>query len=255
MRPFRLLVAVPAAALLATGCTSEVIPGRASPAPVSPTAPTPAPSPTVADNGVAELPADDIVLRARAALRAATAVRVKGFVADGAQRVSLDLRYSGRDSGGVVGQRGQVVEFRKVGRFVYVKGDRKFWLANGGEQAARLLTGAWLKASATDKRFGDLTSFTDLAKATADLLPRAGTLTTGSRRTVAGRPAVRLEDNGLTGGAVYVATTGKPYPLLIEASDQPTDQNKITFSGYDERRPVPLPPADQVIDSAVLPGG
>ena len=70
-----------------------------------------------------------------------------------------------------------------------------------------------------------------------------------------GRPAVRLEDNGLTAAPLYVATTGKPYPLLIEASDQPSDQDKITFTGYDGSRPVPLPPADQVIDSAVLPGG
>ena len=73
----------------------------------------------------------------------------------------------------MVGQRGQVVEFRKVGRFVYVKGEPEVLAGNGGEQAARLLTGKWLKAPSTDKRFGDLTAFTDLAKARRPiLLPR-----------------------------------------------------------------------------------
>lgn len=256
MRPSRLLVAAPAAVLLAAGCTGGTTAGNASPAPASPSAPvTRAPSPSVADNGVAALPADDVLIKARAALRTATAVRIDGAVEEGGERISLDIRYNGRDSGGVVRQRGQVLEFRRVGAFVYLKGDRTFWLANGGESVARLLTGAWLKAPATDKELADFTELTDLSKAAANLLPPAGTLTTGSRRTVAGVPAVRLEDDALAGGALYVATTGKPYPLLIEASDRPADQNKIRFSDYDRRRPVTPPPADQVIDSASLPGG
>jgi hypothetical protein len=256
MRPSRPLAAVAAAAMLAAGCSDRTTAGSASPAPVPTSASaTPKPSPTVPDNGVAALPADDILIRARAALRTAKAVRIKGVVGEGRERMSLDIRYSGTDSSGVVGQRGQVLEFRRVGAFVYIKGDRRFWLANGGEAVARLLTGAWLKAPVTDKELAEVTELTDLTKAAANLLPRAGTMTTGSRRALDGVPAVRLDDNALAGGAFYVATTGRPYPLLIEASDRPADPNEITFSDYDRRRPVRPPPADQVIDSAALPGG
>lgn len=256
MCPSRLLATVAAAAVLTAGCSGGTTAGNGSPAPVSPTAPaTPTPSPTMPDNGVAALPADDILIRARTALRTATAVRIRGVVEDGRERISLDIRYSGADASGVIGQRGQVLEFRRLGAVVYLKGDRRFWLANGGEAVARLLAGAWLKVPMTDKELGDFTELTDLTKAAANLLPPAGTLTTGGRKVVGGVPAIGLDANALAGGALYVATTGKPYPLLIEAEPGSAGENRLAFSEYGKRRPVTPPPAGQVIDSTALPGG
>jgi hypothetical protein len=255
VRPSRPLVAVAAAALLAAGCSGRTTAGSGSPAAVAPSAPTPIPSPPAADNGVAALPADDVLVRARAALRTAPAVRIRGVVEERRERISLDIRYAGRDSSGVIGQRGQVFEFRRLGAVVYLKGDRRFWLANGGEAVARLLTGAWLKVPMTDKELAGFTELTDLTKAAANLLPPAGTLTTGGRKVVGGVPAVGLDANALAGGTLYVATTGRPYPLLIEAEPGSAGENRLIFSEYGKRRPVTPPPADQVIDSAALPGG
>jgi hypothetical protein len=82
VRPSRLLVLLPATAILVAGCG----PGADSPAITATT------SRALAPNGVEKLSAAGIVAKARKAVDRASAVRVKGDVTDSGQRIRFDMR-------------------------------------------------------------------------------------------------------------------------------------------------------------------
>jgi hypothetical protein len=248
VRPIRLLVAVPAAVLLAAaGCGDDTTAGSGSPAPTSSGS-------SAAGQGVAALSADGILTKATAALRAADSVRIKGEGGTGAERFSIDLRYAGDNSTGMLGVSGQTIELRKLGQTVYLKGSREFWTSNGGEAAAELLTGKWLKTPLSDKRFSGLYQLTDLREAAKGILDPDGTITKGAEKTVNGVPCIGLVSSGKDGGTLWVATTGEPYPVRIEPSADSGEQGALDFTGYGESVTVEPPPADQVVDVSKLPG-
>lgn len=74
-------------------------------------------------------------------------------------------------------------------------------------------------------------------------------MTKGSTRTIAGFPAIGVVDKGADGGTLYVATTGQPVPLALQAKS-----DNLTFGDYGTPVTVEAPPAAQVIDAATLPG-
>jgi hypothetical protein len=261
VRPIRRLAACAGAAtvLLVAGCggTTEGSGTAASPSAGSTASggsSTASPSGSATGNGVADLPADQILARAKAALKSADSVRIKGTGRESAQTFSLDLRYSGANTAGTLGVGGQTIELRKLGKVVYLKGSREFWRSSGGEAAAQLLAGKWLKTPANDKRFGDLSELTDLSKAADGLLDPDGTLTKGETKTVNGVQAIGLTSSGKDPGTLYVATTGEPYPLQIASSASSSSQGSLDFLDYGKPVTVSTPPAEQVVDVSKLPG-
>jgi hypothetical protein len=248
VRPIRLLAAVPAAVvLLAAGCGGDTTSGTGSPAPTSSGS-------SAAGSGVAALSAQEILAKAVSALQAAKSVRIKGEGGAGGERFSIDLRYAGENSTGTLGSSGQTIELRKLGQTVYLKGSREFWTDNGGEGAAQLLAGKWLKTPVTDPRFGKLSEVTDLRETAESILDPDGTITKGAEKTVNGVPSVGLVSSGKDGGTLWVATTGEPYPVRIEPGAQSGQQGALDFTGYGESVTVEAPPADQVVDVSKLPG-
>jgi hypothetical protein len=249
MRPIRLLVAVPAVVLLAAGCGEGTTAGSGSPAS------SPSASASASGNGVAALPADEILKKATAALQSAGSVHIKGQGGSASERVEIDLRYSDGDSTGSLGVNGKTIELRKLGQTVYLKGDRDFWMSTGGEAAAQLLTGKWLKTPLTDRRFSGLSELTDLDQAAEGILEPDGTVTKGEEKTINGVPCVGLVSSGKDGGTLWVAAQGEPYPVRIEPSASSGEQGALDFSGYGEKVTVEAPPADQVVDVSKLPSG
>ena len=138
MRPFRLLGAIPAAAvLLVAGCGGGSTSGSGSPAPSAPAA-----SPAPAGNGVADLPADEILARAKAAVRKAESVRVKGGGSSRGAQFQLDMRYgTGAKAIGTISNNGQTVELRRIGGVVYLKAGKDFWTSIGGARTAAAVAG------------------------------------------------------------------------------------------------------------------
>ncbi len=70
---------------------------------------------------------------------------------------------------------------------------------------------------------------------------------------IAGTRAIALVSAGADGGKLYVATTGKPYPLQIIPTD-PKESGQVTFSDFGKQVTVSPPPADLVIDVSKLGG-
>jgi hypothetical protein len=240
VRPVRALLASSVAALLLAGCAGGEVAGRGSPA-------------TPADNGIAGQTADAILAKAKAALLGAGAVRIKGTSGRGAERFDIDMRYAGASAQGTIAVAGQPIEIRRTAQTIYVKGSREFWTGRVPAPAVELLTGKWLKSPVTSSRLGELASFTDLSEAADGILEPDGTITKGERKTVAGTPAIALVSKGVDGGKLYVATTGKAYPLLITPTD-PKDSGQIAFSEFGKRVTVSPPPAELVIDVSKLGG-
>lgn len=253
MRPISLVTAAAAAVLLTAGCGDDSTAGSGSPAGTSAAASSAA-SPSSSGNGVADLSANEILAKATAALKAAKSVRIKGQVSEGSESVELDLAYSGDDSAGTIALSGQRIELRRIGKTAYIRGSRGFWTANGGEAYAQLLTGKWLKAPVTDRRYGPIAELTDLDKAAGGILKPDGEITKADRKTVAGVEAIGLVQKGTGGGTLYVATTGEPYPLQLVSGPQVKGKGTIQFVDYGKAVTVPEPPADTVIDVTKLPG-
>ncbi len=197
-------------------------------------------------NGVASRSPDGIVSAASTAIAGVSAVHVSGSTTSGGSTIDLNLDLvNGKGGRGTLSENGLSFQMISVGGTVYVDGSDTFWRRFGGNAAAQLFHGKWLRAPAT----GNFASFAQLAsvsKLFAGLLSH-GTLSKGSTATINGRQAIAVTDTG-QGGTLYVATTGKPYPLEISKSG--ANGGKIEFTNFNE--PVSLAAPANSIDISQL---
>jgi hypothetical protein len=124
----------------------------------------------------------------------------------------------------------------RIGNTLFMRGNPAFY-RRLGSIVSNVHQGTWLQAPANSAGLSALTGFTDLDQELGGLLANAGTVTKGATRTVDGQQAIELKQVGkLSTVALYIATTGKPYP--IERVKLGGKAAKTTFSGWD--RPVDL---------------
>lgn len=228
----------------AAATTSAVPPASASSSSSSSTPTAPGP-----DNGVAAKSPLAIVTAARSALLGTRAVRVSGNVTNAGQQVGLDLHLvNGQGGQGQVTTQGLQLQLIVLGGVVYIKGDRAFLQHFGGAAAVQLFQGKWLKAPATGgmSSFARLTSIRGLFGST---LSNHQAFTKGAKTTVDGLPAVTISD--AKGDALYVATSGPPYPLAIEKRSG-AELGRLDFRQYDE--PVTLAAPAGAVDLSALAG-
>jgi hypothetical protein len=167
------------------------------------------------DNGVSSKSADEIVTTALAAAKDANSVHIKA-ASLGGEQLAFDLHLV-RDKGGAghITTNGLTFDMVRVGDKAYFKGDADFWSHFGGQAAGQLFAGKWIVSSASTGKLASFTPLTDLPTLMTSTLSKHGTLEKGDTTTVAGQPAIAIKDTGSNGGTLYVATTGKPYPLKI----------------------------------------
>jgi hypothetical protein len=180
----------------------------------------------------------EIVASARAAADGAASVHVSGAVVEGAP-LSLDMRLlAGKGGHGRITQNGVSFELITLGRTVYIKGSPTFYRHIGGPAAARLLQGKWLKAPAASGEFAPVTSLTDLRKLLDTTLASHGALAKGASTTVNGQKVVAVKDLA-KGGVLYVAATGKPYP--VEVARGGANGGHIVFDRWNQAVTISAP--------------
>jgi hypothetical protein len=207
-----------AGALLA-GCGSNDDDGGGSGQP-SPTGPV--------DNGVSALAGNEIVNKAVAALSTVGSYRLSGEMTEGGETFKLDIKVSGGDVLGSITLGGATVELLGVDGQQFIRPDATFWKDVAGDDTgtmAQLLGDRWAKVGAGDEEFADFFTIAD-AK---ELLTPDGSLTKGDPKTIAGVSAIGIVDGSADGGTLYVATTGEPYPLLMEG---PAGEGQLVFSDF-----------------------
>ena len=217
-------------------------------------APASAPAASAAPAGdLASLSADEILVRAKEAGKRAGSVQVLGTVAQGGQSGRLDLQVQEGSGKGTIAAQGVEFDLVKVGEEFFLQGDERFYAQfGGGEEAAKLLEGKWLKGSPRDQQLGPLAGFLSVDTLLDQLLDPTTKLDKGEETTVDGKRAILLRTQDGR-GELAVALEGEPYPLQLEPGEGNTqDTGKVTFSRWGERFDVTAPEASDVVDVAKL---
>jgi hypothetical protein len=202
-------------------------------------------------NGVASSAPAEIIARAKTAADSARSVYISGTLVSKGVPVSLEMELlAGRGGRGRVAQNGLSFELVQVGGIVYINGSAAFYRHIGGSAADQILKGRWLKAPARTPGLAPIAALTDLDRLIDSALAGGGPLTSGGVTTLHGQKAVAIDDVA-QGGTVYVAATGKPYPLEVVKDDG--RGGTVVFDRWNE--PVTLvAPADALDVTKLHPG-
>jgi hypothetical protein len=198
-------------------------------------------------NGVDSKSPNEIVSAASNAVSSLNSVHVSGAIDNGGSHTTIDLNLvNGKGGQGSMSQSGLSFKIVELNREVYINGSQNFWRQFGGAAAAQLLSGKWLKAPATGQ-FATIALLTDVRKLFNQLLSSHGTLAKGNTTTVRGQKVVAVNDTS-KGGTLYVATTGKPYPIEIVKNG--SQGGKVDFDQFNQ--PVSLSAPANAIDISQL---
>jgi hypothetical protein len=190
------------------------------------------------DNGIALKSPNQIASSVTNATSTVKSVHVSGSIRNSGTPITLDLNLvAGKGGGGQMSQNGLSFQIISVGQEVYLKGSSAFWRHFGGAAAAQLFNGKWLRAPATGQ-FASIAELTNLQLLFNRLLSTHGTLAKGGTSTVAGQKVLAVNDT-TQGGTLYIATTGKPYPVEIVRSGP--QGGHIVFDRYDQRVALSAP--------------
>jgi hypothetical protein len=227
------------AGLVLAGCTNAKDPGGSA------TATT-----TVADNGVKDLSAAEIVAKAATATDAAGSYRVKGEITQEGQRLNADVQIKGKDISGDVTMAQGKAKVLRIGTDLYLQADPALWGIFAGptaETLASFFKGKWVKTSTTNKEWAEFATIGDVTQMVKTY--GTSTLTKGELKTVNGMSAIELKE--ASGASIFVATVGQPYIVRVEMKGE--GELDVTEFGakFDD---VKAPPADQVVDLSGLMG-
>ncbi len=197
MRVTKALTVIAAVALVAlTGCGSST--GSASS------------STSASSNGVADLTADEILVKTAAAAKGQTSVHIAGEGTTNGQPFGIDMKLS-KDAGGTgtitIGT--DTLQVIYVDGAVYLKGDSAYWTSRANAATATLIGDRWVKAPATDESFASFAQIGDFTIAVENLLKPDSAITKGEPADVDGQPAIPLVS---TDGKLWVATPASRSP-------------------------------------------
>ncbi len=201
------------------------------------------------DNGVASKSPDAIIAATRQALTNVKSAHVAGTIASSGQSSSFDLDLlAGRGGRGRMTQGGLRFDILVIGATSYMRGSPAFLRHYGGAAAIARLKGRWMRAKTST--LGTFASLTDLHQLTTALLSGHGKLAIGKRTTIDGQKVIGLDDT-TSGGTLFIATTGKPYPIELHKTG--ADGGNIHFDRFGES--VVLAAPANSVDLAKLAGG
>jgi len=145
-------------------------------------------------------------------------VHVDGAGTSGGSPISIDLYLvAGVGGSGKISQSGLGFQIVRLRTRAYFNAGQPFWRHYAGAAVASLFKGRWIEASATSGQLASFTPITDIRELFAQILTTHGKLVLGTVSSFGGRPAFAIDDT-TDGGVLYIAATGKPYPLAIRPS-------------------------------------
>jgi hypothetical protein len=237
MRVTRATIAIVLALLLpaAVGCGGSSGGSSSSPA-------------AAADNGESAKAPAQILSDVNDAVRGAQSVHMSGSVNSDSTDIGFDVKLSADAAKGTLTLSGNEIKLVRVGDAAYFIGSPEFYkMVGGGDAAVSLLQGRWIKVPSADSRFASFEQFTDKGKLFSSMLQAEGTVTKSGTRRYNGQKVIVLRDSD-GGGDLYIAASGKPYPVAIVSTGD--KQGTITFTGWDE--PVDVSAPADAIDLSQL---
>jgi hypothetical protein len=189
-------------------------------------------------------PIAQILADVEAAAGSATSVHIVASGLSGGKPLNMNLKLAnGIGGSGSLTENGLSFQLIRVGTNAYFEGGPSFWRhvvgASSSAALIQLFAGRWIEASATSGPLAPLTMITDMKSFFTGLLHSHGKLALGSTTTIDGQTAFGLVDT-TQGGTLYVAATGKPYPLAVTPKNG-SDGGSITFEAWDQPAHVTAP--------------
>jgi hypothetical protein len=199
-------------------------------------------------NGVASKSAPEILAATRAAAQSASSVHVTSSAAVGGSKFTLVASLAKNQGQARLSVLGIGLQAIRSGGMLYVKGDRAFDARLESSMGVKVPPGVWLRGPATGA-LGRVGAFTDMKREVPLILSGGGPVTKGATVNVGGQPTITLkETRKLYTGTLYVATTGRPYPLRLTKTGRETGQT--TFTGWND--PVSVSPPASSVDISQL---
>ncbi len=206
------------------------------------------------DNGVSSKSASEILAASLAAANEASSVHIAGKSSTGQLSLVLNLDLSSEGGKGQISLANFDFEVIRIGSTIYLKGNKVFYARLAATNKAfapvvkKLTNGAWLKAPVSGE-LAQLAAFSTKNTELKLLLRNSGPLTKGATITVNGQKAIELKQAAkLYKGSLFVATTGKPYPVQIVKTGR--EHGQITFSNWNAA--VKLEAPTNVVDISKL---
>jgi hypothetical protein len=185
-----------------------------------------------ADNGIASQSPARALARVESAAAEAATVHMAGSVAGPAGPLAIGMELvRGEGARGTIAVGGLQADLEQVDGWVYVKPNPPLLRRLVGPVAAPHLAGRWLKGPAGHGPLAPLASLTDLRTVLLGTLSSHRALRTAGVRSVAGHPAVALQDTA-SGATLYVSATGTPYPLVLVRPGH--DGGRLTFDRWNQ---------------------
>jgi hypothetical protein len=196
-------------------------------------------------NDEASKPAPQVLADANRAAASASSAHVSGNVHSGGTPITLDLTTArGKGAKGSMSTNGLGFQLVRIGDTLYIQGSDAFYKHFAGAAVAQLLHGKWLKAPATHGRLASLAPLTSLGALFAGISAHHGKLANDGKSTFKGQPVVVIRDTS-DNSKLYVAATGKPYPVALVGGKQ-GDTGSITFGDWN--KPVSLSAPSGALD-------
>jgi hypothetical protein len=203
-----------------------------------------------AGNGIASKTPAEILAASRAAAATATSVHVESNASEGPLTATLNVQLTSNGGRAQVSLLGLAFEVTRIDKTIYVKASPSVYRRLG--ITAKVPDGAWLEAPASG-HLAQLAAFTDLSGELNRILPaRNDVFAKGASTTLNGQHALQLNATAkLFKGTLYIATTGKPYPIKLTKHGRETGQS--TFTNWN--KPTTLNPPTNTIKLSQLERG
>lgn len=206
-----------------------------------------------ASNGEASKPAAQVLKDAQKAVASATSMKISGHIVSGGNPISIDLSAGKQGSTGTMSTHGVSFDFIRVGKKLYIKGSDAFYkrfAGKAGSAAVQLLHNKWLAGSATSGKLAQLGGLTSARTIFGSIVASHGTIVNEGTKTFQGQSVVAIKDT-TKGGTLYIAATGKPYPVAIVGGKKGST-GSIKFGNWNA--PVSVSAPQHAIDISAFGG-
>ncbi len=225
-----------------SGAEQSASPSVSQTAAASPSGPV---EPAGKPNGVETLEPQKILDRANKAALSARSVHIVGA----SPQASLDLVATKDASEGTRSAGETVLKTRAVDGVIYIKADEAYWTQAFNAKKAKEIGDKWVAGELSNPKLASFKQTSTLRPLINQFLRLDESAQVGDVGVAQNQPAVPITASI---GTLWVATTGKPYPLLLTSSPDQPEASQIDFTQWDKKVEITAPPKKQTISLADL---
>lgn len=196
-------------------------------------------------NGVEDLSSKQILKQANKAAMSARSTHLIGT----SPQASLDLVVTKDASDGKRTAGATTLKTRVVDAVIYIKADEAYWTEAFNAKKAQKIGSKWVAGELSNPKLSSFRQTSTMGPLMRQFLTLDDAAQVGEVGVAQEQPAVPIT---ATVGTLWVATTGKPYPLLLTGSPEQGDDSEVQFTEWDKKVVIKAPPKKQTISLADL---